>query len=198
MKRIIVGISGASGVIYGIRLLEAVRQSADVQTHLMITEAGALTIEQETDYDVAAVRQMADQSHHVDDIGASIASGSFRAAGMVIAPCSIKSLSMIAHSINMNLIIRAADVTLKERRKLVLVVRETPLHPGHLKLMLRASEIGAIVQPPVPAFYHRPRTLDDMINHTVGRILDHFDIRHTLYKGWKGITTGGASTQRVI
>ena len=187
MKKIIVGISGASGAIYGIRLLEAARQSTEIKTHLVMTEAGALTIQQETDWRLSAVLELADQVHDINDIGASIASGSSHMDGMVIAPCSIKSMSMIANSINYNLLIRAADVTLKERRKLILMVRETPLHLGHLKLMVSATENGAIIQPPVPAFYNQPRTLDDIVNHAVGRILDHFDINHTLYEGWKGI-----------
>jgi 4-hydroxy-3-polyprenylbenzoate decarboxylase len=187
MKKIIIGISGASGAIYGIRLLEATQQSTEVETHLVMTEAGVLTIQQETDWRLSAVLKLADQVHDINDIGASIASGSSHMDGMVIAPCSIKSMSMIANSINYNLLIRAADVTLKERRKLILMVRETPLHLGHLKLMVSATENGAIIQPPVPAFYNQPRTLDDIVNHAVGRILDHFDINHTLYEGWKGI-----------
>ncbi len=187
MKKIIVGISGASGAIYGIRLLEAAQQSTEIKTHLVMTESGALTIQQETDWRLSAVLELADQVHDINDIGASIASGSSHMDGMVIAPCSIKSMSMIANSINCNLLIRAADVTLKERRKLILMVRETPLHLGHLKLMVSATENGAIIQPPVPAFYNKPRTLDDIVNHAVGRILDHFDIKHTLYEGWKGI-----------
>jgi len=183
MKRLIVGISGASAAIYGIRLLE-VLQGTEVETHLVISSAARKIILMETDFTVEAVEAMADYAYDIDDLGAAIASGSFKTDGMVIIPCSIKSLSAIAHSYGANLLLRAADVTLKERRRLVAVVRETPLHRGHLQLMLRATEMGAIIFPPLPAFYHRPKTIEDIVDHTVGRVLDLFDIDHALFKRW--------------
>jgi len=183
MKRLIVGISGASAAIYGIRLLE-VLQGTEVETHLVISSAARKIILMETDFTVEAVEAMADYAYDIDDLGAAIASGSFKTDGMVIIPCSIKSLSAIAHSYGANLLLRAADVTLKERRRLVAVVRETPLHKGHLQLMLRATEMGAIIFPPLPAFYHRPKTIEDIVDHTVGRVLDLFDIDHALFKRW--------------
>jgi len=192
MKKLIVGITGASGAIYGIRLLEAVRQVEGVQTHLIVSDAAALTIREETDWSLDAVRKLADATYAPHDIGACLASGSFRADGMIVAPCSIKTMSMIANSIASNLLIRAADVTLKERRKLILLVRETPLHLGHLRLMTGLAEIGAIIAPPVPAFYNKPETLQDIINHTTGRLLDHFGIEHALYQSWTGTSRGGS------
>jgi 4-hydroxy-3-polyprenylbenzoate decarboxylase len=182
---LIVGLSGASGAIYGIRLLEALSQ-AGVKSHLVLTPAAKETIHLETDYTLEAVEALATQVHAIDDVGATIASGSFKTAGMIVIPCSIKSLSAIVYSYNDNLLVRAADVTLKERRRLVLVVRETPLHQGHLRMMLRLSKIGGIILPPVPALYHLPKTVDDIVNHTVGKILDLFDIQHNLYKRWSG------------
>lgn len=186
MRRLIVGISGASGVIYGIRTLEALRDVPDVETHLVLSPSAKRTIIEETDQDIGAVERLADVVHRHGDIGASLASGSYLTAGMIVAPCSIKTLSEIAHSHNENLLARAADVCLKERRRLVLLVRETPLHPGHLDLMLQASRCGAIILPPVPAFYSRPRTIDDLVDHTVGKALDQFDIPHSLLKRWAG------------
>ena len=183
MKKLTVGISGATGAIYGIRLLEALSKS-DVETHLIITEAAENTIRMETDLKVEEVKALAKISYDIKNLGADVSSGSFLSEGMVIIPCSIKSLSGIANSFNENLLIRAADVTLKERRKLVLVVRETPLHLGHIELMLQASRMGAILLPPVPAFYFNPKTIDDLINHTVGKVLDLFGLNHHLFSRW--------------
>ncbi len=185
--RLVVAISGASGAIYGIRLLETLRQAGDIETHLILTESGKITVVQETDYSISAVEALADVVHKPHNIGASIASGSFATLGMIVAPCSIKSLSGIAHSYADSLLARAADVHLKEGRPLVLVVRETPLHLGHLRLMTQAAEIGAIILPPVPAFYSKPTTVDDIINGTVGRILLRLGIANDLYMEWLGL-----------
>jgi 4-hydroxy-3-polyprenylbenzoate decarboxylase len=187
MKRLIVGISGASAAIYGIRLLEVLRET-DVETHLVISSAAKKIILMETDFQVEEVEAMADHFYDIDDIGAAIASGSFKTDGMVIIPCSMKSLSAIANSYGANLLLRAADVTLKERRRLVTVVRETPLHRGHLQLMLRLTDMGAIMFPPLPAFYHRPKTVEDIVDHTVGRVLDLFGVDHALFERWSGST----------
>jgi len=183
MKKLIVGISGATGAIYGIRLLEVLSKS-DVETHLIITEAAKKTILMETNWEIKKIKSLAKVTYDIKDLGAAVSSGSFLSEGMVIIPCSIKSLSGIANSFNENLLIRAADVTLKERRKLVLVVRETPLHLGHLELMLQASRIGATLLPPIPAFYFHPKTIDDLINHTVGKVLDLFGMNHHLFNRW--------------
>ncbi len=186
-KRIVVGVSGASGAIYAIRMLEVLHGIEEIETHLVISDASELTINTETKYSVDHVKSLADVYHDISNIGASIASGSFTTAGMVILPCSIKTLSGVANSFGENLLIRAADVTLKERRKLILAVRETPLHTGHLKLMLQASENGAIIAPAIPAFYNKPTTIDDVINQSVGRILDMFDINVPhLFSRWTG------------
>lgn len=185
MRRLVIGISGASGAIYGIRALEALRQVENIETHLILSPSAKRTITDETDWSVADVEALATVVHPHRDIGASIASGSFKTEGMLVAPCSIKSLSGIVHSYNENLITRAADVCLKERRRLVLLVRETPLHLGHIELIAAASRYGAVILPPVPAFYNRPQTLDDIVNHTVGRALDQFDISNRLFKRWK-------------
>ena len=186
-RRLIVAISGASGVILGIRLLEALRQDDAIETHLVLTEAGRITIAQETDWPISAVEALADVGHKPHNIGASIASGSFVTMGMVVVPCSIKSLSNIALSNAGDLLARAADVQLKEGRPLVLVVRESPLHLGHLRLMAQAAEIGATILPPMPAFYSRPQTVDDIINGTVGRILLRLGIDNDLYFAWLGL-----------
>lgn len=188
MRRVVVGISGASGVIYGIRFLEVVQQVPDIEVHLVISDAARQTIGLETDYDLGAVERLADVTHHSGNIAAAIASGSFRTDGMVILPCSMKTLSAIAWSDASTLLTRAADVTLKERRRLVIVPRETPLHLGHLRLMTQVTELGAIVMPPMPAFYHRPRTIDDIINQTVNRVLDVMDITlpDDLFVRWQG------------
>jgi len=183
-KRIVIGLSGASGVIYGIRLLEVLRSRKELETHLVLTKPAERTIVEETDYRIEDVKGLASVAHAPSDIGASIASGSFPTAGMVVMPCSIRSLSAIAYGQADNLLTRAADVTLKERRKLVLVVRETPLHRGHLKSMLEVTEAGAIVMPPVPAFYGRPKTIDELVLQTVGRVLDLIEIEHTLGPRW--------------
>ncbi|ELJ8292232.1 UbiX family flavin prenyltransferase [Enterobacter roggenkampii] len=188
MKRLIVGLSGASGAIYGLRLLQVLRNVADVETHLVMSQAARQTLSLETDLTLRDVQALADVVHDARDIAASISSGSFKTAGMVILPCSIKTLSGIVNSYTDTLVTRAADVVLKERRPLVLCVRETPLHLGHLRLMTQAAELGAVIMPPVPAFYHRPQTLDDVINQTVNRVLDQFDIDlpEDLFTRWQG------------
>ena len=186
-QRLIVAISGASGAIYGIRLLEALRQDKAIETHLILTDAAKITIVQETDWKISDVEALAGVVHKANNIGASIASGSFRALGMAVVPCSIKSLSNIAHSNAGDLLARAADVQLKEGRPLVLAVRETPLHLGHLRLMIQAAEIGAVLVPPMPAFYSRPQTVDDIINGTVGRLLLRLGIDNDLYFEWLGL-----------
>ncbi len=188
MKRLIVGISGASGAIYGIRLLEVLREVESVETHLVLSPAGRRTIVLETDYPVDRVEGLADRVYRSGDIAAAISSGSFRSIGMVIAPCSMKTVSGIATSYSDNLLLRAADVTLKDRRRLVLLVRETPLHLGHLRLLVQVAEMGAIVMPPVPAFYHRPETLGALIDQTVNRALDLLEIEldQDLFPRWPG------------
>lgn len=182
--RLIIGISGASGVIHGIRLLEVLRQRGEVETHLVLTKPAERTIAEETDWKPDHVKALANVVHSPADIGASIASGSFQTVGMVVMPCSIHTAAAIAYCNADNLLTRAADVTLKERRKLVLVVRETPFHRGHLRAMLEATEAGAIIMPPIPAFYGRPKTIDDLVSHTVGRVLDLFGIENDLLKRW--------------
>jgi flavin prenyltransferase len=184
-RRIVVGISGASGVVYGVRLLETLRR-AKVETHLVLSKAAEMTLTYETDMKPKELRELADHSHPIGDIGASVSSGSFKTMGMIIAPCSVRTMSEIATGVTSSLMSRAADVVLKERRKLVLAVRETPLHSGHLRTMLQLSEMGAVIAPVVPAFYNRPRTLDDIVNHTIGRILDLFEIDAGIVKRWKG------------
>lgn len=183
-RRMIVAISGASGAIYGIRLLEALR-TVGVETHLIVSDAAGRTIHEETGLTVSAVRALADVCYSNQDIGAAIASGSFRTDGMIVAPCSIKSASEIACGITSSLLSRAADVILKERRRLVLMLRETPLHLGHLRTLTQLAEMGAIVAPPVPAFYMKPETLSDVVNHSVGRVLDLFDIEAGLVSRWQ-------------
>lgn len=186
-RRLIVAISGSTGPHYGVRLLEVLRSSAEVETHLILSSAARKTIEYEMGRDAESVVALADQLHDERNIGSSIASGTFVTDGMVVAPCSIKTLSAIANSYNDNLIARAADVCLKERRKLVLVVRETPLHAGHLRLMLQATEAGAVILPPAPAFYHLPQTVEDLIDHTVVKVLDQFAIHVDLVRRWSGL-----------
>ena len=188
MKRLIVGISGASGAIYGVRLLQVLRNVPGVETHLVMSQAARQTLSLETDLSLRDVQALADVVHDARDIAASISSGSFKTAGMVILPCSIKTLSGIVNSYTDTLVTRAADVVLKERRPLVLCVRETPLHLGHLRLMTQAAELGAVIMPPVPAFYHRPQSLDDVLNQTVNRVLDQFDIDlpKDLFTRWQG------------
>jgi 4-hydroxy-3-polyprenylbenzoate decarboxylase len=182
-KRIVVGISGASGVTYGVRMLELLRKT-EFETHLIISQAGKLNIEIETSYKPGEVEAMADFTYDHKDMAAALASGSFLTEGMVVIPCTIKSLSGIANAYNENLLVRAADVTLKEKRKLVLVVRETPLHIGHLRLMTMAAEMGAHLLPPVPSFYHQPKTIDDIINQTIGKVFDYIGIEHDLFNRW--------------
>ena len=190
VNRLIVGMSGASGAIYGIRLLEVLKGIEDIETHLIISSTAGQTILQETAYNLKQVESLADVAYRFRDIGAAISSGSFKTMGMVIIPCSMKALSGVANSYSDNLLLRAADVVLKDRRRLVLVTRETPLHLGHLKLMVEVTEMGGIIMPPMPAFYHRPKTLDDIINQTVNRILDMFeiDLGYDLFERWQGIT----------
>lgn len=182
-RRIIVGLSGASGVIYGVRALSLLKEKG-IETHLIISEAGKRNIEIETDYKADDVAAMASFVYDHKDVGAAVASGSFLTDGMVVVPCTIKSLSGIANSYNNNLLVRAADVTLKEKRKLALVIRETPLHKGHLRLMTLAADMGAHILPPVPSFYHQPKTIDDIIDQTIGKVFDYLGIEHNLFKRW--------------
>lgn len=189
-KRLVIGISGTTGVIYGIRLLEVLNNIKDIETHLIISEAGELCLAHETDQRLEDIKALADYNYGIHDIGAPISSGSFLIYGMVIIPCSMKTLSALANSYSENLIIRAGDVALKEQKKLVLVPRETPLHIGHLKNMVRAAEIGATILPPFPSFYHKPETVQDIIDHTIGRILDNLDIEHNLTPRWEGLADG--------
>lgn len=185
-RRLIVGISGASGPHYGVRLLETLRSVPDVETHLIVSRGAGKTIEYEMDIDPEEVGKLGDVQYQEGDLAAPIASGTFVTEGMVIAPCSISTLSAVANSANQNLIVRAADVCLKERRRLVLVVRETPLHRGHLRLMEQVTDAGGVILPPVPAFYHRPESIDDMINQTVVKVLDQFSIHVDLIRRWAG------------
>ena len=182
-KRIVIGISGASGVIYGVRMLGLLKEK-DFETHLVLSEAGKKNIEIETSYKAEEVAAMASHVYDNKDVGAALASGSFLTEGMVVVPCTIKTLSGIANSYTDNLLVRAADVTLKEKRKLVLVVRETPLHKGHLRLMTMAADMGAHILPPVPSFYHQPKTIDDIIDQTIGKIFDYIGIKHDLFRRW--------------
>tara|TARA_R110002124_G_scaffold32999_15_gene110055 strand:- start:2693 stop:3256 length:564 start_codon:yes stop_codon:yes gene_type:complete len=184
-RRIIVGISGASGIVYGVRALQLLRD-CDVQTHLVISKSARLTLHHELDMSLAELQSLASEVHPSNNVGASIASGSFPTAGMLIAPCSVRTMSEIATGVTSTLLTRAADVVLKERRRLVLLVRETPLHTGHLRTMTQLSEMGAVIAPPVPAFYTRPRTLDDVVTQTVGRALDLFDLELDQVKRWQG------------
>ena len=187
-RRLIVAITGASGAVYGVRALEWLRAVEGVETHLSLTPAAAQTVQAELDMDAADVRALADHAYNHRDIGAAISSGSFRTAGMLVAPCSVKTLSGIANCFDHELVVRAADVCLKERRRLVLLFRETPLHAGHIALMDQATRSGAVIMPPVPAFYHRPQTIDDIVNQTVARALDLFDIDLPVIKRWKETT----------
>lgn len=185
-KRLVVGISGASGVIYGIRLLEILAERPEIETHLVVSRAAGLVIAHEAERTVGEIEDLADVAYRPDDLAASIASGSFTTSGMAIVPCSIKTLSAVANSYAANIIRRAADVTLKERRPLVLLVRETPLHLGHLRLMAQATEIGATILPPVPAFYGHPQTIGQLIDETLGRLLSHLGVENDLYTQWEG------------
>jgi flavin prenyltransferase len=183
-SRLIVGISGASGTIYGVRLLQALK-ALPVESHLVMTRTAEVTLAHETELKVGDVRRLADVAYKIDDLAAAISSGSYRTIGMIVAPCSMRSLSEIAHGITSNLLTRAADVVLKERRKLVLVARETPLHAIHLRNMTTLAEMGAVIAPPMPAFYNKPKTLDEIIDHTVGRVLDLFDLDTGKVRRWK-------------
>jgi 4-hydroxy-3-polyprenylbenzoate decarboxylase len=183
MRRLVVGISGATGAIYGIRLLEALSET-DIETHLVVSQAAEKTIHMETSWKIEEVKALAHTCYDTKDVGANIASGSFLCDGMVVIPCAIKTLSGIANSYNDNLLVRAADVTIKEKRKLVVVVRETPFHKGHLRLMMNLADLGATILPPIPAFYCLPQTIDDIVNHLVGKVLDMFHIEHNLFKRW--------------
>lgn len=185
-SRIIVGISGASGAVYGVEMLRALK-AAGVETHLVVTKSAQITLAHETPYSLPQLHAMAAHVHSVADMSASIASGSFKTLGMIVAPCSMRSLAEIATGATTTLLTRAADVVLKERRKLVLMVRETPLHSVHLRNMLTLSDMGAIIAPPVPAFYSKPERIEDMVAHSVGRVLDLFDIEHALVKRWHGV-----------
>jgi 4-hydroxy-3-polyprenylbenzoate decarboxylase len=184
--RLVVGITGATGSIYGIRLLQILRDYPEVETHLVLSRPGKRTLVEETDFSVAEVEGLATHRYEHNDIGAAIASGSFLTGGMVIAPCSIKTAAAVAACYSDNLITRAADVTLKEGRPLILLVRETPLHAGHLRCMLALAEMGAVVLPPMPAFYNRPRDLDDLVNHTIARVLDRLKLPQGLVAEWRG------------
>lgn len=184
---LIIGITGASGVIYGIRLLELLSKNEAIETHLIISEAGEMNIGYETDWKIEDVKAMASFCYRINDISARIASGSFKTEGMIITPCTVKTMSALANSYADNLLTRAGDVTLKERRKLILLVRETPLHLGHIRSMEKLAEMGAIIMPPVPAFYYRPRTIQDIIDHTIGKILDILGIEHNLFERWSGL-----------
>jgi 4-hydroxy-3-polyprenylbenzoate decarboxylase len=186
VTRLVVGITGASGSIYGIRLLEVLRTTTDVELHLVVSAAGKRTLVEETDFSVADVEALAHHRYDVKDIGAALASGTFRTAGMVVAPCSIKTAGAIAACYSDTLLTRAADVTLKEGRPLILLIRETPLHLGHLRVMTSLAEMGAVVLPPVPAFYNRPKEIDDIINATVARVLDRLQLPQALVGEWQG------------
>ncbi|MDT6964503.1 UbiX family flavin prenyltransferase [Cupriavidus sp. SZY C1] len=193
-QRLIVAITGATGAIYGVRLLQVLRDVATVETHLLMSPAGVMNLQHELDVGRADVEALADVVHNVRDIGATIASGSFRADAMIVAPCSMRTLAAVAHGLSDNLITRAADVTLKERRKLVLMVRETPLNLAHLRNMTAVTEMGGIVFPPVPGFYQKPQTIDELVDHTIGRVLDLVDLRDVgerLAPGWMGLNGGG-------
>lgn len=184
-RRLVIGISGASGVVYGVRMLELLK-GTDIETHLVMSRSAEMTLAYETDLKAKDVRALASVTHPIGDIGASISSGSFPTMGMVIVPCSIRTMSEIATGVTSTLLTRAADVVLKERRRLVLAVRETPLHSGHLRTLVNLSDMGAIIAPIVPALYNRPQTLDEVINHTVGRLLDLFGVESKVVKRWKG------------
>ncbi|MGE5648697.1 MAG: UbiX family flavin prenyltransferase [Bacillota bacterium] len=186
-KRLIVAITGATGSVYGVRLLQVLRELSEVETHLMVSDAGVLNLHQELEMSRKEIEALADVVHNVRDVGASVASGSFQSVGMVIAPCSMKTLASVAHGLSDNLIARSADVVLKERRRLVLMVRETPLNLAHLRNMTAVTEMGGIVFPPLPAFYLRPQTIEEMVDHTIARVLDLFDLPHTLASRWSGM-----------
>ncbi|RJG07236.1 UbiX family flavin prenyltransferase [Noviherbaspirillum cavernae] len=186
-QRLIIAITGATGAVYGVRLLQVLRDTPGIETHLLVSDAGVLNLHQELDMNRKDVEALAHVTHSIRNIGASIASGSYQSAGMVVAPCSMRTLAAVAHGLSDNLIARAADVTLKERRRLVLMVRETPFNLAHLRNMTAVTEMGGIIYPPLPGFYHRPQSIADMVDHTVGRVLDLFSIPHALTPRWNGI-----------
>ena len=186
-QRLIIAITGATGAVYGVRLLQVLHETPGIETHLMISDAGVLNLHQELDLGRKDVEALAHVVHNVRDVGASIASGSFQSDGMIVAPCSMKTLAAVAHGLSDNLISRAADVVLKERRRLVLMVRETPFNLAHLRNMTAVTEMGGIIFPPLPGFYQRPKTIDDMVDHTVGRVLDLFGVPHALTPRWGGL-----------
>ncbi|HJV86805.1 MAG TPA: UbiX family flavin prenyltransferase [Noviherbaspirillum sp.] len=186
-KRLIIAITGATGAVYGVRLLQVLRDSGGIETHMVVSDAGVLSLHQELDMARKEVEALAHVVHHVRDVGASIASGSFQSEGMIVAPCSMKTLASVAHGFSDNLIARAADVVLKERRRLVLMVRETPFNLAHLRNMTAVTEMGGIIFPPLPGFYHRPQSIAELVDHTVGRVLDLFSISHALTPRWSGI-----------
>ncbi len=192
-KRLIIAITGATGAVYGVRLLEVLRDAPEIETHLLLSEAGLLNLHQELDLNRKQVGALADVVHNVRDLGASIASGSFQSEGMIVAPCSMKTLAAVAHGLSDNLITRAADVVLKERRRLVLMVRETPFNLAHLRNMTSVTEMGGIIFPPLPGFYHQPQSIVEMVDHTVGRVLDLFAIPHALTPRWNGLKASNES-----
>ncbi len=183
---LVIALTGATGMIYGVEMLKVLK-NVDVPTHLIVSESAGRSIQIETDLTLQEVKDLAEVVHSNKDMAAAVSSGSFKTQGMIVAPCTIKSLSGIANSYNENLVTRASDVTLKERRKLVLMVRETPLHKGHLELMVRAADLGAIIVPPMPAFYHEPQSIMDIVHQSVGKALDQFDIEHNLFRRWSGV-----------
>lgn len=187
-KRLIIAITGATGAVYGVRLLQVLRDTAGIETHLVISDAGVLSLHQELDMGRKQVEVLAHVTHNIRDIGAAIASGSFQSQGMIVAPCSMKTLAAVAHGLSDNLIARAADVVLKERRRLVLMVRETPLNLAHLRNMTAVTEMGGIVFPPLPSFYHRPGSIDELVDHTVARVLDLMGVAHALAPRWTGMS----------
>ncbi|CAN5890492.1 UbiX family flavin prenyltransferase [soil metagenome] len=190
-RRLIIAITGATGAIYGVRLLQAIQDLPDVDSHLLISEAGVLNLHQELDLKRKDVEALANVVHNVRDVGASIASGSFQSDGMIIAPCSMKTLAAVAHGLSDNLITRAADVVLKERRRLILMVRETPFNLAHLRNMTAVTEMGGVIFPPLPGFYHKPQSIQEMVDHTVGRVLDMFALPHQLTPRWAGLKPDG-------
>lgn len=192
MKRLIIGMSGSTGIIYGIRMLEILKQIDDIESHLVMTTTAKMNVAIETDVTVKDIEALADVVHSDKDLAASISSGSFKTAGMVVVPCAMKTLSGIVHSYSDSLVVRAADVILKEHRRLVIVPRETPLHLGHTKLLYEAAQLGAIIAPPMPAFYNDPKTIDDIVNHTVGRVFDLFEIDAGIVKRWTGAEKANA------
>jgi polyprenyl P-hydroxybenzoate/phenylacrylic acid decarboxylase-like protein len=188
--KLIIGITGATGSVYAVRLLEVLTEKPDIETHLIMSDTAKQVLVYETGRKVAEIEKLATKVHNNADLAAGPASGTFRADGMIVIPCTAKTLSALAHSDSDNLMVRAGDVILKERRRLVAVFREAPLHLGHIRAMEQLTEIGGIILPPVPAFYNHPKTIDDIVNHTIGKVLDLFDIPHTLYKPWEGIEKG--------